>query len=246
MGAYELQQTPVPSVLYVDDSADGANDGTSWQNAFTDLQDALAVAAGAEVEEIRVAQGVYRPAGPGGSREASFQLISDVTVRGGYAGVTGADSNARNVSAYETILSGDLNGDDDLDFGGNGENSYHVVRGGGTSAVLDGLTIAYGNADGTLFYPESRGGGMYGFGGTAIDCVIRNNVAIDGGGLNQPSGQFVQCVIADNTAVREVAAQASTACIPRSPVAFSAATSRSPTAATAAAAASIPWTTPRI
>ena len=244
MGAYELQPTPVPSVLYVDDSADGANDGTSWQDAFTDLQDALAVAIDGEVREVRVAQGMYRPAGPGGDREASFRPVSDVAVRGGYAGVAGADPDARDVSVYETILSGDLNGDD-LDLGGNGENSYHVVAGGGESAVLDGLTIAGGNADGRLFYPESFGGGMYEFAGTASNCVIRDNAAVNGGGLYQPSGQFVQCVIADNMATQRGGGAFFDGDRPTfTQLRSSAATWRNPTATTAAAAASYPGQRP--
>jgi predicted outer membrane repeat protein len=46
-------------IIYVDDDASGANDGSSWSNAFVRLQGALAV--GAAGDEIRVAQGTYRP-----------------------------------------------------------------------------------------------------------------------------------------------------------------------------------------
>jgi len=49
-------------VIYVDADAAGPNDGTSWENAYNYLQDALADASSAEKPvEIRVAQGVYRP-----------------------------------------------------------------------------------------------------------------------------------------------------------------------------------------
>jgi hypothetical protein len=48
--------------LYVDDDAVGADDGSSWADAFRYLQDALAVTRKAESPvEIRIAQGLYRP-----------------------------------------------------------------------------------------------------------------------------------------------------------------------------------------
>ena len=48
--------------IYVDDDATGANNGTSWQDAYTFLQDALSDAQLAEKPvEIRVAQGTYKP-----------------------------------------------------------------------------------------------------------------------------------------------------------------------------------------
>jgi hypothetical protein len=63
-------------VIYVDDDAVGANDGSSWAEAFACLQDALAVAS--RGDEIRVAQGVYTPDRgadvTAGDREAMFCL----------------------------------------------------------------------------------------------------------------------------------------------------------------------------
>jgi hypothetical protein len=49
-------------IIYVDDGADGTDDGTNWENAYVYLQDALADANSAEKPvEIRVAQGIYKP-----------------------------------------------------------------------------------------------------------------------------------------------------------------------------------------
>ncbi len=68
--------------------------------------------------EIRVAQGRYVPdcneAYPGGSgdRDASFELVGGMVVKGGYAGLTGADPNVCDPELYRTVLSGDLAGDD--------------------------------------------------------------------------------------------------------------------------------------
>jgi hypothetical protein len=106
-------------IIYVDDDANGINDGTSWENAYKFLQDGLADANSAEKPvEVRVAQGIYRPdrssAEPNGTgdREATFQLLNGMVIKGGYAGFGQTDPNARNIDLYETILSGDLDGND--------------------------------------------------------------------------------------------------------------------------------------
>ena len=74
--------------IYVDADAAGANDGTSWADAFTFLQDALADANSADKPvEIRVAQGTYRPnrtaSEPNGTgdRTGTFQLINGVALK---------------------------------------------------------------------------------------------------------------------------------------------------------------------
>ena len=85
-----------------------------------------------------------------GDRQATFQLKNGVVLRGGYAGSGEPDPDVRDIDRYQSILSGDLNGDDGPDFSNYTENSYHVVTGSGTNAtaVLDGLTLAAGNATG--------------------------------------------------------------------------------------------------
>ena len=74
-------------IIVVDKDATGAETGESWEDAFTKLQDALDIAAGAE---IWVAEGVYYPdEGTGqtdGDRTATFQLKQGVTIYGGFDG----------------------------------------------------------------------------------------------------------------------------------------------------------------
>jgi len=76
------------TILYVDDSAPPGGSGTSWASPFDNLQNALlsAAASGGVIVEIRAAQGIYRPAAAGGDRNATFQLVSGVALKGGYAG----------------------------------------------------------------------------------------------------------------------------------------------------------------
>jgi hypothetical protein len=106
-------------VLYVDADVPGpTHDGSSWCSAYLYLQDALtaAEASGGAVTEIRVAEGVYKPdQGTGqtpGDREVSFQLLNGVALRGGFAGCGAPDPDERDIAAYETILSGDLEDND--------------------------------------------------------------------------------------------------------------------------------------
>lgn len=183
------------AVITVDADATGNDDGSSWADAYRELQSALAAAMPSD--EIRVATGTYKPdydVNTGthtGERMATFVLINGVTIKGGYAGFGEPDPNVCDIEAYETILSGDLNGDDDVNFVNNGENSRHVVTGSGTdaNAIIDGFTITGGNADGIS--PEDCGGGMYSFAGspTVINCTFKENYALSmGGGMFNREG----------------------------------------------------------
>ena len=98
-------------VVYVDINATlSPHDGSSWCHAYTDLQAALDAATA--VTDIRVADGVYRPDRDTGDRAATFQLTSGIAIYGGYAGCGAPDPDERDLRVYETVLSGDLNGDD--------------------------------------------------------------------------------------------------------------------------------------
>jgi hypothetical protein len=94
-------------LIYVDAAAGGADDGSSWTDAFVSLQDGLA-AAGDVVEsgEIRVAQGTYKPFENAWSSDATFLVLSGMVLKGGYAGVAGTDPDARDIGLYPSVLDG--------------------------------------------------------------------------------------------------------------------------------------------
>lgn len=194
-----------PRIIRVDADAAGANDGSSWTDAFWYLQDALMIALAGD--EIWVAEGIYRPDDfvlskrPNLGRRETFGLKSGLAVKGGYAGLGQPDPDARDVELHETVLSGDRNGDD-LDIQNIDletlywlmartrwdDNCYTVVTGSGTdgSAVLDGFTITGGHANGETSgqcpdydHRLGSGAGMYNEWGnpTVINCTFRRNVA---------------------------------------------------------------------
>ncbi|UCD51715.1 MAG: right-handed parallel beta-helix repeat-containing protein [Phycisphaerales bacterium] len=187
----------------MDDDAAGANDGTSWANAYVYLQEALADANQAvEPAEIRVAQGVYPPdRGEGhvpGDRTDTFHLLNSVALKGGYVGLAGDDPNARDIDQYATILTGDLGTD----------RSYHVVTGDGTdeTAVLDGFAIADGNGARSGMRSAgftSMGAGMTNDAGspTVTRCTFRHNSASLGAGMYNGNGScpsLSRCVFFGN------------------------------------------------
>ncbi len=57
LGESEISRATGWTPIFVDTSADGLNDGTSWQDAFVDLQDALVAADSGD--EIWVAAGYH-------------------------------------------------------------------------------------------------------------------------------------------------------------------------------------------
>jgi len=182
-----------------------ANKTLHVPSQYPTLQDALAAAGSGD--EIWVAEGVYKPdQGLGitpGDRTATFQLENGVAIYGGFP-PGGGQWEDRNPTAYETVLSGDLNGDDSPNFVNNTENSYHVVTGSCTNetAVLDGFTVTGGNAD--CSDPNNRGGGMYINSGTPTltNCIFSWNSAQWGAGIHNESGSptLTNCVFKGNSA----------------------------------------------
>jgi hypothetical protein len=218
MGAYEKMIT---HIWYVDSNfVDATGNGTSWETAFKYLQDAFAVAN--YDDEIRAARGTYKPdrdkdhEGGTSNRTSAFQLINAVSVKGGYKGGDSLTGNERNIKIYQTILSGDLLGNDGNppDFANYGDNSYHVVTGSNTNptAILDGFTITGGNANGSDAY--YGGGGMYNYTGspTVANCIFYANRTDGMGGGMYNSGiwnsakpgsspRITNCVFTNNQAV---------------------------------------------
>ncbi len=189
--------TSAQTVWYVDDDATGANDGTSWENAFTDLQAALLPAQSGD--SIWVAAGTYKPT-TNTDRAISFAMKEGVALYGGFAGNENPatfDLATRNFAANETILSGDIGAADD-----NTDNSYHVVA-GANNATLDGFTITGANAD-VINQTNGYGGGMYNYASspTIANCTFRANAAIYGGGMyNEASSPTMSnCNFISNTA----------------------------------------------
>ncbi len=187
------------NVIYVNDDATGANDGTSWEDAFNDLQDGLwAAAASVGSDEIWVAEGVYKPTAFA-DRFASFNLPDEVSVLGGFA-ASSEEPSLRDAEQYRTVLSGDIGV-----AGSAFDNSYNVVRVNGSTAVLSGVTVEGGNANGSSSTFQSGGGIRADFGASLAvsDVVIANNSAVNAGGGIFTSGYSLisisQSLIANNS-----------------------------------------------
>ena len=133
-GAFEYQGAAASDpVVYVNDDASGNNDGTSWTDAFTDLQDAVTLAKScSNISEIWAAEGTYKPSqGPDGTTDSqadfTFYLDFDVKICGGFPNSGNPGMNDRDRLAHPTILSGDINGDDGGIFENQGDNVYNVI-----------------------------------------------------------------------------------------------------------------------
>ncbi|MCB0846177.1 MAG: hypothetical protein KDE26_23160, partial [Bacteroidetes bacterium] len=174
---------------YVNTNATGMNDGSSWADAFTHLEDALFLAGTGD--SVWVAQGTYYPS------EVAFVpfiLANGIHLYGGFAG-NEALLSERDISLHPTILSGDI-GQDDLSSPLDtltdliGTNSLHVIYAvaGKARTVMDGFTVTAGQANADL--EDGYGGGVMSFtmpGDTFSmyinHCIFQGNQASRGGGV---------------------------------------------------------------
>ena len=177
--------TSFAAVIYVNAAATGSNNGSSWTNAYTSLQTALAAANA--TDEIWVAAATYKPTGDG-DRTVSFDMKNGVALYGGFAG-TETQRAERDPDANVTVLSGDI---------GTGgvatDNSFHVVTAGASvtnSGRLDGFTVSGGQADGNPASNQDRGAGLFNNGGSPLIAGVLftgNFAAFRGAGARSESG----------------------------------------------------------
>lgn len=194
--------------VYVDLNAAGLNNGSSWTDAYTQLQTAATNANADAV--ILVAKGTYRLT----STMDRFEPKSGQLWFGGFN--AGDGFHLRNPKDNPTILSGDVNNNSAIDFGIDAQqilllnNLLQPVRiegftitgaannsgnGGGvvalnTSIVLANCTVSFNEVS------SGDGAGFYGSSATGLNqilaCVFFNNRASTGkGGAIFQAGQSV-------------------------------------------------------
>ncbi|MGL6196817.1 MAG: hypothetical protein ACRC2T_18550, partial [Thermoguttaceae bacterium] len=130
-----LEDRCMLATLFVDASVAASGAGASWSTAFKTLQEALNVATSGT--EVWIADGTYTPSkrtNVNESRSETFSLINGVSLYGGFAGTESTkDQRAKNPDGTfvnQTILSGDLAGNDDARFSATyNDNSYTVLYG---------------------------------------------------------------------------------------------------------------------
>ncbi len=210
----DLNENGVPDEcqrrVFVDADATGGNDGTSWTDAYVELQSAVTEAenGAGTITEIWVAEGRYRPSmrvDADDPRSATFPLLKGVALLGGFAGWE-SERSQRNPRLHETILTGDLQGDDEPDLYNREDNAYHVVTASWTdrTAVLDGFVVTGGF--GWAEFVEHRGAGMLSVSGspTLDNCIFRDNTADSAGGAIAgdlyAAPRIRNCVFEDNMA----------------------------------------------
>ena len=197
------------NIIYVDSSSTGLNNGSSWANAYTNLDSAL-LHNDLTTDTIKVAKGTYKPSllPPGvasaNPRDLSFYLSLRVTLVGGYPS-GGGDLDPK---TNYTVLSGDIGID-----GNNVDNAYHVLLLSGAGATLYGITIEKGNANGggtvtigSAIVPRREGGGIYIADNDAeiYSVIFRNNYGYTGGAVMCKNSdlEVLNCIYEQNSSFR--------------------------------------------
>lgn len=188
-------------VIYVDADATGKETGTNWQDAYTDLQEALQRVRLGCGNEIWVAEGVYKPTDDADFCRATFKLNEKVAVYGGFAG-SETQRSQRNWFKNKTVLSGQIEK-------GRFVDDVVTINDPNEVIVLDGFVITGGMkaavvcSDDTTAHIEHNRilGNTFG-----IDCIdyskptLRNNwIYCNGTGIYCNGIVYEQTDIRNNT-----------------------------------------------
>ena len=168
---------------YVVPNGAGSKTGTSWANAYADVQTAIDSASNAGGGEVWIAKGTYK-------HGSAMTMKNNVAIYGGFAGTE--TSKDQRTSGNNTIL--------------DGENSYRVFNNNYTesnpltnSAKLDNVTIQNGKISG-------NGAGMYNCCASPeiTNCTFSgNSTSSNGGGMYNASSLspvLTNCTFANNSA----------------------------------------------
>jgi hypothetical protein len=117
-------------------------------------------------------------------REKHFMLQPGKAIYGGFIG-TETSLEQRDFRANKTILSGDIGAEAEYF-----DNTYHVIYHYynpeiDSTALLDGVTVSDGYANGSIWGDSGMGGGMFNYYSSPNirNCTFENNRAIWGGGM---------------------------------------------------------------
>ena len=160
-------------IIYVDWDANGYKNGTNWNDAYKDIQDALTAARNSSgyITAIWVAAGTYKPVNDvniSGYKNKSFELPDNVALIGHFGGIeTSPDQRNFANAANETILEGQI-----------GQSTWdavnYIVKGQSiNNALVDGFTIKGGCLGG------EAGAGIYLNNvpeASIVNCKIKNNI----------------------------------------------------------------------
>ena len=183
-------------VFYVTETGAGYKNGSSWDNAFADVQTAIDKASSAGGGEVWIAKGTYK-------HGSAMTMKNNVAIYGGFAGTE--TSKDQRVAGNNTILDGE--GKYRVFY-----NNYSSSNPLTNSAKLDNVTIQNGYAsDGNNIFVSSAdyGAGMYNnYASPEItNCTFSNNSASgnysDGGGMynvNSSSPVLTNCTFSGNSA----------------------------------------------
>jgi len=178
-------------IIYIDRDANGYNNGTSWDDAYTNLQEALIAAGCPGVNAVWVAAGTYKPVkdtNVPNYQLNSFQLPDGVALIGHFGGIGTYETctNQRNLADAnnETILDGQI-----------GQTYYDAVQyvvtaNGIEGAIVDGFTIRGSYYGAGVFLGDANV--------AIVNCNLKENYYYGIYITNYSCPEITNCIIAHN------------------------------------------------
>lgn len=187
------------TTVYIDSNASGLNNGTSWDDAYSDLSAAIAQShLCPTIKQLMVKEGTYYPTITD-DRSISFNLAAGTRLTGGFPSAGNPTMADYDPVANPVILSGNIGDKND-----SSDNTFHIIQVSPADTIMvNGTIIGHGIAN-------AQGGGDDSGGGISndnilrlVNCIIENCSATNRGnaiycGPNSTT-ILVDCTIKNNT-----------------------------------------------